>query len=849
MSLIRKKYNGGVALVFAVSVAIVFMVMGFLLFALVRSDLFIQKSEKQNLEKKIQVQQAFKNGVISGSQFVYNENIIPSGSTESKTLSNNTQYIVEISNSDSSSGSTSFIIPESGYTMRTRGYYVKMSLIDRVKNAVIRVPSITLPSLDSSIDKSTISLNIPAINFNELSASQLNAEDTLTDKQVGYIGNLKVDGATHTLEFTSKNSAEPKTLSLSGFESGALTLSQGWVLKGGVWDLSIGVFNPDTEEGCVITSSLQNFLSNFTSLKCINLNKEEEEDIQGARYPNPQAYPTCIAGQRYSEGYICQEDGILFIANKNNADALPFENDGDWRVYYPDPQWVEPYTQGAKYSVGDLVVYDGRLYKNSKDGQMVHTFDNAKFKLDGIYPWSERIRYYPGNIVTYNGSFYQADKKTRNDPSDTKRWTNLGETYNGKSVDDYPLEKIVFPYRSEDPSQTLLNCKGEYPPIDTDTYQQCVDGDVYNEGDMCYENNMLFVAQYWTSGSPFKNPNAWRLYLPNSDWVVPFSYNVMYADQTTKVIFDNKRFINQWWVNAGKDPYEDSSWKIDGIYEWNKDITYLKGDIIILYDNFYKARWQTKDKNPLNNSGNSGAWENLGLTYQGKSAQEYLDACDSIVRSFIILKSSCYGFSCTVDIVQPSTTQLYTYEIYDQNGSLLGSTTGSSVDITFKTAGDHKVYAVAKNLAGVEAYKSNELDYTIESQLTKDPITYMDPTGYGSKYTDKLFSDSGLIVTATTDYITFNCPTGYSFIKGAEALKSRKSETYRTYDDSTYLMKGVRVFADKNTDSAGSVVYTGSSVMYQNNIKEKGSGGWFKHTNYLTRAICVPDNSDGHWDI
>lgn len=365
---------------------------------------------------------------------------------------------------------------------------------------------------------------------------------------------------------------------------------------------------------------------------------------------------------------------------------------------------------------------------------------------------------------------------------------------------------------------------------------------------MCYENNMLFVARDKTKDSPANEPEDWDLYIPNSNWVVPFSYNVVYP-VSTKVIYNNQRFVNNTDVKPGESPYEDSNWHIDGIYEWNQDVSYYRNDIVIQNGYFYRAKKDNKDKEPYNNSGRKGSWESLGLTYQGKLAQEYLNACDSIVRNFVILKSSCHGFSCTVDIVQPSTTQLYTYEIYDEDGSLLGSTTASTVDITFNTAGDHKIYAVAKNLAGVEAYKSNELNYTVESQLTKDPITYLDPTGYAPRYTDKLFSDSGLIVTATTDYITFNCPTGYSFIKGADTLRSRRSIKYSTYDDSTYAMKGVRIFADKNTDSAGSVVYTGSSVVYQNNIKEKGSGGWFKHTNYITRAVCVPDNSDGHWDI
>lgn len=61
----------------------------------------------------------------------------------------------------------------------------------------------------------------------------------------------------------------------------------------------------------------------------------------------------------------------------------------------------------------------------------------------------------------------------------------------GMSALSFTPEEIVFPYRQEYPSQELLNCIGQYPSIDTSVYNQCIQGKVYNTGDMCYENNML----------------------------------------------------------------------------------------------------------------------------------------------------------------------------------------------------------------------------------------------------------------------------------------------------------------------------------------------------------------------
>ncbi|MED7787654.1 carbohydrate-binding protein [Francisella sp. 19X1-34] len=877
MSLRKRKYNDGVALVFAISVAAVLMIMGFLLFALVRSDLFIQKSEKQNLEKRIQIQQAFKAGVASGSQFVYNENTIPSGSTESKSLNgSNAQYTVEISNSDASSGSSAFVIPEGNYTMRTREYYVNMTLANRVKNIVINVPSITQPSFDSLIDKSTISLNIPAINFNELSESQLNATKTLTDKEVGYVGSLTVDGNTQTLEFTAKDGADPKTLNLSGFESGTLTLSQGWVLKDGLWSLSIGVFNPETEEGCVINSTLENFESNFSSLECVPLDSEVKTPGQLiAKYPNPTSYPLCVEGDRYSQGDICQEDGILFAASKNHSRAkLPFQRARAWRVYYPASDWITPYTQGTSYNNGNLVAYDGIVFRSTTNNQQSDPFSNKNWRVDGVYAWNSKVRYLSGDIVTYNGEFYQANNtvdRVDTVPSSYSRWTNIGSTlkqeninelpteaqtnvFSGTTTSDYKPVKIIFPYRLDldvnNPEDLLyLRCTGQLPQINTTTYKQCINGQTYEFGDMCYENNMLFTAQYYTTESPFYNPNAWRLFIPSLEWVTPYTNNVTYGNNITKVLFDGKVFVNNNWIGEGENPYQSGTWDIDGIYEWSSGVTYKAGDIVISGNNFYKAKWYNKGEDPLV-SGQWGAWQDLGTRYEGQIADYYLDLCNGIISAPIIEKGTCDRFSCVVNIAKQSTggTGIYTYKFYDQDNNLLLSTSAqNSVTINFDAAGDYTIHAIAEDSEGTISHPSITLDYNIESQLTKDPITYLDPTGYGPRYTDKLFSNSGLTVTATTDYITFNCPTGYSFIKGAETIKSRKQETYKTYDGSTYLMKGVRILADRNTDSAGSVVYTGSSVLYQNNLKGKKER--FKYRNYYTRAVCVPDESDGHWDI
>ncbi|MEY8714302.1 hypothetical protein AB9G26_03340 [Francisella philomiragia] len=661
MLILKKNTQKGVALIFALAISVIILLMTFLLFALSHSNLTLIKHQKKKLENDASLQEVFDSNILSSSNssdFNYDTNTLPlSNTTENLALSDGVQYSLEKSNSSINNSQNtrfdSFIEPENGYTMRVIDYYVKMSLENNEKNITIKVPSDTHVSQDSSIDRSSISLNIPAINFNNLYTSQLDSgSSTFIDTKVGYVGNLVVDNTNYRVTFTDTNGVSNSLDLPNTFNSGSFALSQGWYLNDGSWEISIGVYDPDTTNGCVIKAPLVDLLSDISTLVCVSLDaKDVDED--GARYPNPTNYPVCVKNERYPFGHICQEDGILFIADKNNARALPFQRSGDWRVYYPSSDWVAPYTQGARYSDGDLVAYDGIVFRSTQNNQNRDPFSDNDWRVNGIYVWNDKVRYLSGDIVTFNGDFYQARRTNEGNsdsPTDTRDWTNIGSTLEqsninqlpqqaqanvsaGTTVNDYQPINIVFPYRDESPSQAQLNCEGEYPPINTNTFSQCIDGQVYNTGDTCYENNMLFTAQDYTTDSPFNRPNEWRLDIPTEadtglDWVVPYSNNVMYVDNVTRVIYDGRRFTNSYWINEGTTPYESHSWIVDGIYGWHEDIQYRVNEVVIRDGNFYRANGWNKDSDPLTNSTNFwDDWENLGSTYNNQTAEEALNSC------------------------------------------------------------------------------------------------------------------------------------------------------------------------------------------------------------------------------
>ncbi|MEY8765247.1 MULTISPECIES: hypothetical protein [Francisella] len=649
------KSQQGVALIAAISIATIMLLVSYTLFNISYSNSVLSKNQTEKIHKMSSMQEAFTNS-IANSSFDYSENLILPKIAEYRDIESG-KYFYETTNSDLNEASLQvkpFILAGDGYTTRALDYYIKLTINNYEKNVNIRVISNKYISQDNVIDRSSISLNIPAVDYHALSQIQLNSNDTLTNADVGYIGDLSINND-NELTFTNTDGSK-HYLNLPSNFTGIFNLSQGWLLNNGVWEVSIGVYNINSSQGCIIKSSLDDFIADISALECVPIEEDTDINYEDARYPNPLNFPMCIAREIYNKGNICHEDGILFIAHTNNAQGLPFENAANWRVYYPDPDWVAPYTQGAYYSVGDLVVYDSILFENTQDGENQDPSNsNSGWQVNGIYGFSKNIdKYAKGEVVIYNGEFFQKTSNSKNkSPNNTRHWENLGSTLTQDEIDQLPTElqgqviagmsatdikpyNIIFPYRDEITSpysnnilaQEYLNCNGAYPSIDTSIYKQCINGNQYNTGDICYENNQLFIAQYWTTRSPF-NDSSWRIYTPpNSDWVVPYSGNITYGDTSIKVIFDGKRFVNKWWASKGFDPYNSNVWKVDDIYKWHDSITYMANDIVIRNGTFYSAKWENKFEDPLY-SGKWGAWSSLGNTYNGQTAQEILSYCDT----------------------------------------------------------------------------------------------------------------------------------------------------------------------------------------------------------------------------
>lgn len=864
MDLKKIKYHQkGTALIFAVSVALVLLTMGYLIFALSHTALTLGKSRRDHLQNKISMHQAFKNASVNQA-FLYNQNIVPAANSGSIQLSSGSTYNFEVTNNHIQSAGNqrfgSFIVPENGYTMRTIDYYLGMSLDRFQKNITIRVPSATQIS-DNAINRTSIALNIPAINFNSLLSSQLDSgSSTLTETGVGFIGDLSIDNSNYTLSFTNP-AGGVSTLDLSGiFSSGNLSLTQGWRLNDGSWELLIGVYDVDSEQGCVISSTLQNFESNFANLGCTDINAGGGGSIAQlfARYPSPQGYNECVENGNYQEGAICSEHGILFEAlnqkgNNNSVNTLPFQDPTKWQVYYPSADWVSPFTDRVIYQKNDQVVYGGKLFINTQKDQTSSPFEvGSGWKIDGVYSFDDRVSYNRNDVVIFNNEFYEATSNNRgsvNPSVDTTNWRSLGSNYNNISASGYPTYGIEFPYRLDlnvtDPDDLqYLRCIGGYPQINTSIYSQCTQGKTYFFGDICYENNLLFSEYYLgqTSSTPSNDSGAWRLVMPSHEWVIPYTNNVTYGTDITRVLFDNKVFVNSSWVSEGQTPYESGAWSIDGIYDWNTNITYKTGNIVIAGDNFYRAKWYHKGVNPAT-SGQWGAWEDLGTRYEGQIADYFRDLCNGIIKSPIIEKGACDRFSCIVNITTQSTggTGIYTYNFFDQNDNLLLSTPAqNSVTINFDTAGNHSIYVIAQDSDGQQSHPSINLNYTLESQLSTNRISYETPNSLSSSKSGNL--GNGMRYTTSGDNIRFTCPNGYALLKAAYSLKNRKSKTYYTDDGQTYMTLWA------NADRSGGLrVRSYSGSYYQGRARYNNNTG--RTFSRLTRATCVPIESDGHWNV
>lgn len=199
------------------------------------------------------------------------------------------------------------------------------------------------------------------------------------------------------------------------------------------------------------------------------------------------------------------------------------------------------------------------------------------------------------------------------------------------------------------PDQEFLNCFGALPNLDG--FEECRQREwwspedpppnpPYETGDICHEEGILFIATGTTVDTPLQAASAWRPFYPNEDWVQPYNPEVQY-EVGNKVVFDGRRYIVDYYVNAGTTPYSSAGWRVDDIYPWHQDMTYKENDIVIRNYLFFRAKWEISGQDPLT-SGQWGAWENLGHVNEGLTALDNLNTCDNTVtptQEFL----NCFG--------------------------------------------------------------------------------------------------------------------------------------------------------------------------------------------------------------
>ncbi|MED7820246.1 MULTISPECIES: hypothetical protein [unclassified Francisella] len=555
--LIRKhnRNRNGFALVMAIVIAVIFLSMSYLVYSLTHTNLLLRRMTTQDLQDHIALQQQF-GGAISGSTLTYESNTPPILSNNHIASAENVRF-------------NSFIVSEPGFVMRTIDYYLNIGNASVSKTVQVRVPSNTLSSRDAGINRGSIALNVPAINFDSLQAQQLNSgSGAFADNRVGYIGDIAIDSNSEELTF-SRPGFDDLTLDISNqlTNGGTYALSQGWRLNDGNWEVSLGVYDAsnNSESGCVITTSLNDFIANFNGQNCIALNntgiivRPDQEFLNcfGA-FPNLDNFEECREREWWSPedpppnppyeiGDICHQDGILFIAIKRTVD-MPLRAEWAWRPFYPDDNWVQPYHPDVQYAIGNKIIFDGRRYimnTTVDSGRDPYSKKGAGWRVDDVYPWHNNITYKSGDIVIRDYQFYRAKwEHSKKDPLTAGQW---GEwAYVGYVNDDLTaLDYLNTCDNTVTPTQQYLNCYGAYPA--TGGRESCSETGRYTRGDECVYEGLLMgnvslpfftPTTGWPGGS---DANYWRVVYPNNNWVMPYNNNVRY-NVGARVIWRDKRF-------------------------------------------------------------------------------------------------------------------------------------------------------------------------------------------------------------------------------------------------------------------------------------------------------------------
>ncbi|API87621.1 hypothetical protein [Francisella uliginis] len=627
--------DNGTALVLAIVIAIIFLSMGYLVYSLTSYNLLLAQQENQSLQDRIAFHQQFVS-TVSGSTLTYNSNIPPSGSTA---IPNNHTTGAENARFDS------FIIPEPGTAMRTIDYYMNVVSGQIAKTVQIKVPSNRQSSADRGLNKTSLALNIPAINFDNLQPQHFNSgSGELTDDRIGYIGDVSIDSNSEVLTLSRPGFADA-TLDVSNelTDGGSYALSQGWRLNDGNWEVSLGVYDTSSNSasGCLIMTSLDDFTTNFSAQSCIPIAESltmpdyTYTDCFGT-FPILDKYSVCSSGNQYSAGDRCRENDTIYQAQSDTSDT-PSRDSVSWRIYYANSDWIQKYDGRAEYQIGDKVLFnDMRFVRISSPGQNrispFHRQNGDAWRVDDIYLWNDRITYQADDIVIFDYKFYRARRGSQgSQPPNFFDWINLGFHNDNKTA----LDHLNTCYTTVTPTQDYINCFGVYPAVDGN--EICSSSSDYNQGDQCIFEGALLEKWSWLGAWPGANVNWWRTVYPRSNWVMPYSQDLRY-DIGDKVIWRNKRFELVSNTGAGTNPGTTSSsgrvvWRVDDIYEWDPNVySYLEGDIVIHNKGiFYEARRDTMGEEPKRNPLAFDRWRRIGKDFNGSKSKDFLGACDDVV--------------------------------------------------------------------------------------------------------------------------------------------------------------------------------------------------------------------------
>ena len=277
-------------------------------------------------------------------------------------------------------------------------------------NARINTPSQYKPQ-QALIPQISQPVNIPVVILENLSNVQKNATNSLNSAQAGYIGDIAVDNTNHQLIYTPNPATTPDSFLLnfpSTPNNETYNLTQGWSLLNGEWILSLFIYSPNN----------YGYQTNISLSALLNLASDDADNAfsklswQLIIIPGPAEYN---ALKQYIQGNYVTFDSQNFVSvaaidSGNNKD--PYNNPSQWRLVIP-PTVYPKWNTNIQYLKGDIITENGIQYVAIKDNPNMPPSNNwAQVLSSTATPWKSQA-YNPGDLVTDSDFTFVNIKKSK----------------------------------------------------------------------------------------------------------------------------------------------------------------------------------------------------------------------------------------------------------------------------------------------------------------------------------------------------------------------------------------------------------------------------------------------------